>query len=118
MVEGNGNKIRAAGILVEAVLSNVDMTLTKGEGHMHWMAMLNPMKESLSEISTTGDRDLQRLQFINLSKAMINAVQSFGTSIESPLYVQFCPMANNDKGATWISLEEEIIIIPTMVTQC
>ena len=40
---------------------------------------------------------------------LINAIQSFGTSFESPLYVQFCPMANNDKGATWISREEEII---------
>ena len=25
------------------------------------------------------------------------------------LYVQYCPMANDDKGATWVSMEEEII---------
>ena len=67
------------------------------------------MAESLKLITTTGDRDAQRLQFINLSKALINAIQSFGTSYSSPLYVQFCPMANNDKGALWISSEEEII---------
>jgi Cu(I)/Ag(I) efflux system membrane fusion protein len=67
------------------------------------------MEYSINEITNTQDRDVQRLQFINLSKAMINTVQSFGTSLESPLYIQFCPMANNDKGALWISHEEEII---------
>ena len=109
MVEGNGTDIRKSGIIVATALQKVDMTLTKGEGHLHWMSLLNPMNESLEIITNTGDRDVQRLQFINLSKALINAIQSFGTSIESPLYVQFCPMANNDKGATWVSLDEEII---------
>ena len=36
-------------------------------------------------------------------------MQSFGTSFESPLYIQYCPMANNDQGATWISSKEEIV---------
>ncbi len=109
MVEGKGTPIRKAGIKVKEALSKVDMNLAKGEAHLHWMTLLNPMTESLRIITSTGDRDLQRLQFINLSKALINAIQSFGTSFDSPLYVQFCPMANNDKGATWVSLEEEII---------
>lgn len=109
MVVGNGNDIRKAGIKVKSVLDKVDMKLAKGEAHMHWMAMLSPMNESLERINTTGDRDQQRLQFINLSKALINAVQSFGTSYENLLYVQYCPMANNNEGATWISTEEEII---------
>lgn len=109
MVEGEGGKIREAGVLVKDALEKVDMTLAKGAAHVHWMEVLKPMETSLSLITTSGDRDLQRLQFINLSKALINAVQSFGTSFESPLYIQFCPMANNDKGATWISTSEEII---------
>lgn len=109
MVEGNGTKIRKAGIKVKAALSDVDMNLTKGAAHAHWMAMLTPMQESLETITNSGDRDIQRLQFINLSKALINTVQSFGTKVESPLYIQYCPMANNDQGATWISKEENIV---------
>ncbi|OEK03367.1 hypothetical protein BFP97_18370 [Roseivirga sp. 4D4] len=109
MVEGNGAKIRKAGVRVKNALDNVDMTLAKGEAHMHWMDLLNPMEESLALITNTGDRDQQRLNFINLSKALINAIESFGTSFENPLYIQFCPMANNDKGATWVSLEENIV---------
>jgi Cu(I)/Ag(I) efflux system membrane fusion protein len=109
MVEGNGSSIRKEGIKVKTTLNQVDMSLVKGEAHLHWMSLLKPMTESLETITTSGDRDIQRLQFINLSKALINAVQSFGTSFDSPLYVQYCPMANNNQGATWISKEENIV---------
>jgi len=109
MVEGVGAKIRKAGVRVKNALDNVDMKLTKGEAHLHWMDLLNPIEESLAIITATGDRDKQRLNFINLSKALINAIESFGTSFDNPLYIQFCPMANNDKGATWISLDENIV---------
>lgn len=109
MVEGKTKDIKTEAVKVVEQLEKVDMSLTKGEAHMHWMAMLAPMKESLKEISESNDRDLQRLQFINLSKALINAVQSFGTNLNNPLYVQFCPMANDNKGATWISKEENIV---------
>ncbi|MFT6053775.1 MAG: Cu(I)/Ag(I) efflux system membrane fusion protein [Roseivirga sp.] len=109
MVEGQAKPIQNAGKKAIESLAKVDMKLTKGEGHMHWMALLEPMKVSLDNIVGTEDRAVQRLQFINLSKALINAVKSFGAANESPLYVQFCPMANDNKGATWISLKENII---------
>ena len=109
MVEGNGTNIRKAGVLVKNALDAVDASLEGGAASTHWATLLVPMQASLTAITQSGDRDQQRLQFINLSKALINGIQSFGTSLESPLYIQFCPMANNYKGATWISLEEEII---------
>lgn len=109
MVEGKATAIKKATTPVQESLKAVDMSLAKGEAHMHWMALLNPMNEALSQIESSTDRDEQRLQFINLSKALINAVRSFGTNYESPLYVQFCPMANDDKGAIWLSKEENIV---------
>ena len=109
MVEGTARPIRDQAEKVSAALSKVQMKLLKGEAHMHWMALLSPIEESLKQINNSDDRDEQRLQFINLSKALINALNSFGNSGENMLYVQFCPMANDDKGATWVSLDEEII---------
>lgn len=109
MVKGQASSIKSAGDKVRESLSQVDMKLTKGEAHMHWMALLTPMQSSLDKIILSKDRDKQRLDFINLSKALINAVESFGIGSESPLYVQFCPMANDNKGAAWISLNENII---------
>jgi len=109
MVEGNGGDIRKAAIPVKQSLASIDASLVTGAALEHWNSLLTPMTESLNLITTSGDRDAQRLQFINLSKALINAIQSFGTGFDTPLYIQFCPMANNDKGALWISREEEII---------
>jgi Cu(I)/Ag(I) efflux system membrane fusion protein len=37
---------------------------------------------------------------------MINTVKAFG--INKKIYNQFCPMANNDKGANWLSFQENI----------
>ena len=109
MVQGESKPISVAAKAVVEALAKVDMSLTKDDAHIHWMALLNPMEESLKNMLNSTDRDEQRLQFINLSKAIINSVQSFGTDINNPLYVQFCPMANNNKGATWISIEENIV---------
>lgn len=109
MVQGNARPIRDQAEKVTAALAKVNMSLLKGDAHMHWMALLTPMEESLKNINNSDDRDEQRLQFINLSKSLINALESFGNSGENMLYVQFCPMANDDKGATWVSLDEEII---------
>jgi Cu(I)/Ag(I) efflux system membrane fusion protein len=109
MVKGQASAITSTGEEVAKSLSKVDMKLTKGEAHMHWMALLTPMQTSLDRIILSKDQDTQRLEFINLSKALINAVESFGAGNESPLYVQFCPMANDNKGATWISKDKNII---------
>ena len=37
---------------------------------------------------------------------MISSVQLFG--VNENVYIQFCPMADNNKGAYWISLEKEV----------
>ncbi|MBO6793132.1 MAG: DUF3347 domain-containing protein [Balneolaceae bacterium] len=48
-----------------------------------------------------------RVVFADLSKELLTALEN--QNYEHPsLYVQFCPMANNGKGAKWISNEEKI----------
>ena len=49
----------------------------------------------------------QRTAFRNLSEAAIALVKAFKIN-DSALYQQFCPMANNGKGATWLSSEKGI----------
>ena len=48
----------------------------------------------------------QRTAFIQLSSAMIQSVKTFG--INKKIYNQFCPMANDNKGANWLSFQENI----------
>ncbi|MBW2961122.1 efflux RND transporter periplasmic adaptor subunit [Mesonia aestuariivivens] len=48
----------------------------------------------------------QRKTFISLSDEMIKILKKI--SQPQPLYIQKCPMANNNQGAKWLSLEKEI----------
>ena len=71
------------------------------------MLLEKELKNSATEISKTSDIKTQRDQFIHLSAHLINAVKTFG--INQKVYVDYCPMVNNDAGAFWLSTEEEIL---------
>jgi Cu(I)/Ag(I) efflux system membrane fusion protein len=48
-----------------------------------------------------------RKAFQQVSEGMIALSKAFGP-LGQTQYVQFCPMADNNKGANWLSKEEEI----------
>jgi len=88
-------------------ISEVDMKLLKEkEAHNHWMRLEKELKEAATPISETDDIKKQREHFVPLSAHFINAVRTFG--IDQKVFVEFCPMANNDVGAYWLSEDEEI----------
>lgn len=88
-------------------LSEIDMTLLEGDAHLYWMDQSEIIKAHASKISATDDVEAQRKQFEHVSDAMIRSVEAFGTSGQT-YYVQYCPMANNNQGANWISSQEQI----------
>ncbi|HLV40483.1 efflux RND transporter periplasmic adaptor subunit [Xanthomarina sp.] len=97
----------AAGDLLKS-LQKVDMKLVKEEpGHSHWMLLDKELREAALAISKTSDIKEQRDHFIHLSAHLINAVKTFG--INQTVYVDYCPMVNNDVGAYWLSTKEEIL---------
>lgn len=68
---------------------------------------ISELAEQLSEIASKDILQAQRQDFVTLSQNMIQIGQQMN-ELDIKLYVQHCPMANNDKGANWLSLEEEI----------
>lgn len=88
-------------------LSQVDMTLVKGEAHENWMTLSKEIKASSTAISETSDLKNQRKYFRDLSLDFIKAVQMFG--VDEKVYVEFCPMADSNEGAYWLSQEEKVI---------
>ncbi len=60
----------------------------------------------LSAISENTALENQRAHFVMLNKNMVPIAMNLEGL--SDYYVQTCPMANNDKGATWISAQREI----------
>lgn len=87
-------------------LSKVDMKLLNEEAHNHWMTIETEIKSSATSIASSKNIKTQRNHFKHLSSHFINAIQLFG--INEKVYVEFCPMADNNKGAYWLSQEEKI----------
>ena len=88
-------------------ISKVYMKLLKDEAHTHWVSLEKEVKIAATSISKTSDIKEQRVHFKDLSSQLINAVQLFG--INEKVYVKFCPMAENNNGAYWLSKEEKVI---------
>jgi len=64
--------------------------------------------EGLSEkIAATDDVKLQRINFLQLSQDVIPLVKGLKTKT-SPIYVAYCPMANEGNGGYWLSAQKEI----------
>ncbi|MFX1705702.1 DUF3347 domain-containing protein [Chitinophaga sp. CC14] len=60
-----------------------------------------------SKITATADLEAQRVAFSALSNDFISLAKKSGMN-NGQLYVDFCPMAMNDKGAYWISGDKAI----------
>lgn len=88
-------------------LSEVDMSLVKGDAHMYWMEQLEALRTHGRQITELEDVEKQRKQFDFLSQALINTIKVFGIPNDA-FYVQHCPMAFDNSGADWISDVEEI----------
>jgi Cu(I)/Ag(I) efflux system membrane fusion protein len=68
---------------------------------------LKKIRSMLEAISENNDIENQRDHFIVLSEKIIAFASNMET-LEKPLYIQHCPMVNNNEGADWLSLSEEI----------
>ena len=94
-----------AEILLKSV-TEVEMDKLSIEVHMAWMKVLKDLKTDIGNIAATKDVGKQRVYFKALSKDMFEVIKV--SKSETPVYYQFCPMADSGKGANWLSLEEDI----------
>ncbi|NHF60982.1 efflux RND transporter periplasmic adaptor subunit [Flavobacteriaceae bacterium TP-CH-4] len=68
---------------------------------------LRKIKEQVQRISNGADLEQQRIAFKPLSEHMVAIASNF-SDLDQPIYVQFCPMADNNQGATWLSFQDQI----------
>ena len=89
-------------------LNQIDMKLlTDKNAHNHWMQIEKELKSYANSISGTTNIKKQRNHFKQLSSHLTSSIQLFG--INEKVYNQFCPMADNNKGAYWLSKEEQVL---------
>ena len=108
LTKDNGKDAAAAGNSIVAALSKVDMKSLPKDQMKSYMDIADDLKENAEHIgANAGKIDHQREHFEMLSKDMADLVKTFGNGGQI-LYKDFCPMANNGKGAIWISEIKEI----------
>ena len=89
-------------------LTKVDMKLLKDEkAHTDWMVLNKEIESSVSSISEETNIKAQRSHFKRLSMHLISTIETFG--IDEKVYSQYCPMADNNNGAYWLSEQEKVI---------
>jgi Cu(I)/Ag(I) efflux system membrane fusion protein len=88
-------------------LNQIDMDAFSPKGHEQYMNYHKKIARSTRSIKNAETLQAQRNSFIQLSEAIIDMVQNFRNQ-ESKLYVQFCPMADANQGAFWLSSEKQI----------
>ncbi|MDE0535359.1 efflux RND transporter periplasmic adaptor subunit [Tenacibaculum sp. L6] len=108
LVKTDTNKAKESAAELNKSIELIDMKLLTNEAaHKQWMQLVPLLKEGSADMAKTTDIDAQRKSFKTVSEHFIKAVQSFG--INEVTYKQYCPMADSDKGAYWLSKEKQVL---------
>ena len=106
LVEGNEEKAAKYSTTLLAALEKLDGNSLSGEAKAFWDEKRKFLFKHARLSKEADTMDEKRENFIYLSQPLIKVVEAFGAN--QTLYVDFCPMANNNKGAYWLSEREEI----------
>jgi len=106
LVKTDGNTASTKATALLSAINAVKMETLNPDEHTVWMKVLKPLKEHSEHIADTKDAKHQRDHFDSLSLNIYDLIKV--SKQESPTYYQFCPMANDGKGATWLSKENVV----------
>jgi Cu(I)/Ag(I) efflux system membrane fusion protein len=107
-VKEESNNIISQSEKIGALLTKVDMKLLENkEAQIFWMSLEKQLRVGVSSILKTTAIKGQRNHFKQISASLIEALQVFG--VNEKVFIAFCPMADGDKGAYWLSREEKVI---------
>jgi Cu(I)/Ag(I) efflux system membrane fusion protein len=92
---------------MKSALEKINMNVFKGDTHNLWMNFQGSLSKNLEHVHHFSDIEQLRKAFQSVSVTMIQMTNTF-TPLGKTIYVQHCPMADNNKGADWLSSEKEI----------
>jgi Cu(I)/Ag(I) efflux system membrane fusion protein len=87
--------------------SNEMKTIDKGSSDKMVQTHLSKSTEMLDAIAATNNLEYQRAHFVILNENIVAIAMNLD-DVTDIMYVQKCPMANNNKGAVWLSVDENI----------
>jgi hypothetical protein len=107
LANDNSKEAANSGNDLLASIGKVDMNSISKEQMKTYMDIADDLKENAEHIGeNAGKLDHQREHFVLVSKDINDLIATFGTN--QKLYQDYCPMADEGKGAIWISETKEI----------
>ncbi len=106
LVKSDGNMASDKAKELLNALNVVQMNKLSNEQHTVWMKVMKDLKFDTEHIEETKDVGHQRDHFNTLSDNMYQLLKV--SKQETPTYYQHCPMANDGKGANWLSKENTV----------
>jgi copper chaperone CopZ len=102
--DGNSASTKAKSLL--QALNGVQMNKLSHEAHNVWMDVMKDLISDTKKMEATKNIELQRTHFMTLSDNLYKLLKV--AKLDSTIYFQHCPMANDGKGANWLSKENVI----------
>lgn len=106
LVKTNGTLASESAGLMLLAIDSIDMATLSADEHSTWMTVAQHLKMNAQHIKENKDTEHQREHFMALSKniyELMKVIKAPGT-----VYYQYCPMANDGKGANWLSKESAV----------
>jgi hypothetical protein len=106
LVQTDGATASEKSKVLLTAINTIKMDKLEMNVHAIWMEVLPDLKGDTEYIANTKDLARQREHFMSLSKNIYALMKV--AKYEQPVYYQFCPMANDGKGANWLSKDTTI----------
>lgn len=107
LVSDDGQAAIQAGVQLKSTIEGVSKSTFSGRTRGAWEPYSSALLEALEHIRHQAAIDEVRGLFQQVSLIMVEMTLVFDP-LDKVSYVQHCPMADSNKGADWLSLEEEI----------
>jgi membrane fusion protein, copper/silver efflux system len=108
LVAGRQDNANTKGQLFLEVLAKVDTQKMTTEQVNFFTEQQKQFVNSAKNISNNKEIAAQRVSFAELSKVMKMVVVSFKANSQK-VYEQYCPMAFDDLGASWLSAQNKVL---------
>jgi hypothetical protein len=107
LVDNSGREAASGGKAMAEAISKIDKSLFTAEQKKIYDGIQDDLKEHAEHIGeNAGNIKHQREHFAMMSEDVYDLVKAFGGG--QALYHDHCPMANDNKGAMWLSETKEI----------
>ena len=107
LVINDANKAASSAMSLLKAIDALDKKRLTTKQDLIWTMYVEKLYFDAEHIKGTPESEHQREHFVSLSQNLYEVTKVFKTNSDN-LYYQFCPMANDGKGAFWLSEQSKI----------